>query len=146
MTPADVKERILSLMGEKHIDYINAKYFLVFDKFTPDCQVLPLFKLSDLITKNPDDSYTRLDVKVLADLNNIVEDFGEPVKIVDTFRYLHMNRSKDEKEAFAHIEGTAIDLRPVNMKLMRELHKSVRKKKSRGRKILTANLVHIDTI
>lgn len=85
-----VKVKDILSVAEKHLNGVEGqidkqvgKDFLIFDKYTPDFQILPDFTLHDFLTKNPVDSRTRIDVKVLETVQNVNEMYRKKMKKFD---------------------------------------------------------------
>lgn len=146
MDKNDVIARAKEMLGPKSIVYQNAKHYLIFDKTSPNCQILPSFKLHELLTKNKNDTYTRIDTKILARLQNIADVYGGKIKILKSFSYVYeTDKNASEKEQLEHEEGYALDIAPVKegWEAMRLLHIAVRKVEFFGSRAMYEDHVHI---
>lgn len=150
ITPEEVKRRAIQLLGERSVVRTLGKWFVVFDKHSPDVQILPDFNLHRLLTKNDIQSHTRLDIKILADLQNIYEEFDEEIDVLETFTYPYQDQVayEDPVHEEFHQIGAAIDIKPRRRghMIMRELHKATRRAKKSGGAHLFKDYIHIDSM
>lgn len=144
ITNQEVKARVKSMLGENHLEYYNAKWYLVFDATTPDCRILPSFTLRQLQTKNKYETFTKLDVKILADLENIQETMnrliaenttrrynrhktkGCTVQILESYQSYAYSKEPDEAKRAQFAQGNALMLGVDRPWFFRDLQKAVR--------------------
>lgn len=159
MTKEQVKENAIKLLGEEHIEKSEGKWFITFNKTTPNVWITPGFQLHEFLTKNKGDSTTRLDIRLLADMQNIYNEAKGEIEIVES--YMH----PDQKPANPHIEtdltlswyrkGLALCFRDKKPKVsgarrapkrIRELQKATRKTKKSGARFIHKDCIMINTL
>lgn len=145
-TIQELKDRIIDLLGEKYINECDGRYFLQFDA-TDDLsiQVLPNFTLGELLTKNKVDTFTKLELGVLALLQTIRDRFGYPVVVSSSYRSNAYNKSLDGATSSRHMVGDALDSHPKDAKKLEEYKSVIRKMNISGGFGQYPNFVHIDT-
>lgn len=120
--------------------------FIEFNKNSTDFQILPNFKLHELLTKDKSGNrYTLIDLNVLIDLQIIRNEFGSPIGISSSFRSEAYNRSQNGATSSEHKKGRALDIYSIKG-YTAKLKAVVRKvKKTGGRGLNYNTFVHIDT-
>ena len=145
-TIQELKDRITDLLGEKYINECDGRYFLQFDANDDlSIQVLPNFTLGELLTKNKVDTFTKLELGVLALLQTIRDNFGYPVVVSSSYRSNAYNKSLDGATSSRHMVGDAIDSHPKDKKRLGEYKSVIRKMNIPGGFGQYPSFVHIDT-
>jgi len=140
MTTNDLKNFIQRELGN---GFVQGNY-LVFDNTAPlDFYVLKNFTLRELLTKNTEDSYTKLNLLALIRLQLIRDEFGEEITPSSTYRNEDYNKSKSKATASQHMLGNAIDMDVENHKVKR-LAKIALDINDKGGVGIYPGFVHID--
>jgi len=146
MTIQELKTRIISLMGGKYIHESNGRYFLQFDdRDDLSIMVLPNFSLRELLTKNTVDTFTKIELGVLALIQTIRDDFGYPIVVSSSYRSKAYNKSVDGATSSRHEIGDALDSHPTDPKRLPQYKALITKKNIPGGMGLYPTFVHIDT-
>lgn len=146
MTIQELKDRITELLGEKYICECEGRFFLQFDAYDDlSVWVLPNFTLEELLTKNQGDTYTKIELGVLALLQDIRDEFGHPVAVSSSYRAKAYNKSKDGKTASRHLLSDALDSHPKDLKRLPTYKKLIRSKNIPGGYGEYPSFVHVDT-
>ncbi len=140
MNSSDLTLHIINNIG---LDSIEGEY-VVFTKGTKNFAILPNFMLHELLTKNSKDSYTRLHIPVLVELQLIRDAWGSGIRVTSSYRSPDYNKSINGATASEHAKGRALDIQPINGKIgnFKSMVKSVKKSGGRG---YYKSFVHIDT-
>lgn len=145
MRKKQLKERIISYLGEPSIQMFNGKEYLIFDN-TEDLswKVLPNFTLGELLTKNKIDSYTKLDLDLLIELQTFRDLWGSGIGVSSSYRSEAYNRSTNGATSSEHINGNALDTYPINGDIL-GYKDIIRFNKKSGGRGYYRTFVHIDT-
>lgn len=146
MTVQDLKQHIIDGLGEKYISECNGRVYVNFDAEDDlDFQILPNFTLGELLTKNRDNTFTRLELGVLVELQAIRDDFGHPVVVSSSYRSKSYNKSLNGATASEHLNGHAIDSHPKDNKRLPQYKSVIRTRNIKGGVGEYKNFVHVDT-
>lgn len=145
-TIQELKDRIINLLGEKYINECDGRYFLQFDA-TDDLsiQALPNFTLGELLTKNKIDTFTKLELGVLALLQTIRDNFGYPVVVSSSYRSNAYNKSLDGATSSRHMVSDAIDSHPKDKRRLPAYKKVIAKMDIPGGFGIYPDFCHVDT-
>lgn len=136
----DLKNHIQRNLGSSFVQGDH----LVFDNTADlDFKVLKNFTLRELLTKDPNNSYTKLHLLVLVRLQLIRDAYGKPITPSSTYRSPEYNRSKSKATASRHSRGEAIDLDVPNEDA-RALGRIALEINAKGGVGLYPGFVHID--
>lgn len=145
MVKKQLRERIISHLGESSIQIFNRKEYLVFDNTEGlSWRVLPNFNLGELLTKNRKDTYTKLDLDLLVELQSLRNIWGSGIGISSSYRSPTYNRSVNGEISSEHINGNALDMYPVNGDIL-GFKNIIRFNKKSGGRGYYKTFVHIDT-
>lgn len=116
---------------EKHNIQVAGDH-IQFDKNTPNIQLTKNFKLQEFLTKNRKHTTTKINLKVILELQNLRNLFGSPVGISSSYRSPSYNKSVNGASSSEHINGNALDTFPVNGDIKGWLTCVVKNKKEGG--------------
>lgn len=88
--------------------------YLEFNKFSPNFQILPNFKLHEFLTKNTKETYTLIDAKIMIMLQKLRTSFGHPIGVSSSYRSPSYNKSRGGATSSEHMKGNALDTYPIN--------------------------------
>lgn len=124
---------------------IKDGHYIEFNKNTPDFQILPNFRLQEFLTKNKKDTFTRLNLNIMLEAQDLRTKFGSGIIINSSYRSPAYNKSIGGAEHSEHMNGNALDTKPANGDI-KGWKKTVREnKKTGGRGLNYEKFVHIDT-
>lgn len=138
MTILELREKAKANGVKVDGDYIE------FNAGTKDFQILPNFRLKEFLTKNSKDSFTRLNLNIMLELQRLRILFASGVGISSSYRSPAYNRSVNGATSSQHILGNALDTYPINGKIS-EWKKLVKANKKTGGVGFYKTFVHIDT-
>lgn len=146
MTVVELKKKIIEGLGERYISESGGRVYVNFDAEDDlDFQILPNFTLGELITKNKVDTFTKLELGVLVELQAVREDFGHPVTVSSSYRSKAYNKSKKGATSSEHMLGHAIDSHPVDLRRIAQYKAVIRTRNIKGGVGEYKTFVHIDT-
>lgn len=150
ITRKQVIERVETLLGKENILFTSGHYYLSFDKFTKNVNILEKFKLHEFLNVNRDNIPTRVNLKLLVDVHNIQDVYGGKFKIGDTFALPHQKLKFKEEPMYDRYyrEGNALCIIPLSKEYIhiRELYRACRLAKKTGGAILYKDHIHIDAM
>lgn len=103
-----------------------------FNKNTPDFQLTKNFKLHEFLTKNTKDTNSKINLKIVLELQNLRTIFGYPIGISSSYRSPSYNKSINGSTNSQHIYGNALDTYPLNGDIKGWLTCVVKNKKDGG--------------
>lgn len=98
---------------EKHNIQVSGDH-IQFDKNTPNIQLTKNFKLQEFLTKNQKNTTTKINLKLILELQNLRTIFGSPIGISSSYRSPSYNKSVNGATSSEHINGNALDTYPLN--------------------------------
>lgn len=100
--------------------------YIVFDNSANlSYKVLPNFTLSELLTKNPVSSYTKLNKDLLLRLNAVRQKLNKPIKINSGYRSPEYNKTVPNSASNSlHTKGDALDLGVEDTQVLSDVVKS----------------------
>lgn len=134
-------ETITEKMGENAV----SGGFVKFCAHDEDWQILPNFRLHELLTKNRQDTTTILHIPLLEELQAIRDAFGKPIRITSSYRSPEYNRSVNGATSSQHALGRALDIQPIDGSYLWQLKQVVKNLKKSGGIGTYKTFVHIDT-
>jgi len=137
-----MKESIIAL-ARLHRITVTGNY-LEFDINSKNFQITENFKLHEFLTKNNKDTFTKLNIDIIIEVQNLRTAFGSGVGISSSYRSPAYNRSMNGATSSEHIKGNALDTYPINGKIA-AWKKVVRENKKTGGRGFYKTFVHIDT-
>lgn len=106
--------------------------YIEFDKNSHDFQLTKNFMLQEFLTKNKKDTTTKINLKIILELQNLRTLFGSPISISSSYRSPSYNKSVSGATSSQHIYGNALDTYPINGDLKGWLSCIVKNKKQGG--------------
>src|SRR5690606_13255378 len=137
-----MKESIIAL-ARLHRITVTGNY-LEFDINSKNFQITENFKLHEFLTKNNKDTFTKLNIDIIIEVQNLRTAFGSGMGISSSYRSPAYNRSMNGATSSEHIKGNALDTYPINGKIA-AWKKVVRENKKTGGRGFYKTFVHIDT-
>lgn len=135
-----LKTHIICTLGEKAIE---GNYLVFTNDSDLEFNVLPNFNLLELLTKNKSDSYTKINLNILLELQYLRDLWGAPIGINSSYRSKKYNTALGGAKASEHLVSNALDTYPVNGKI-KEYSKLVKENKKTGGTGFYKTFVHID--
>lgn len=127
-TPDMVLASLREKLPKNNIVWYDARWYVEFDKTTKNVQITPHVKLQDLLTKDYTGTATRIAIKLIAHLENIITEYGAGVEVIETSvkddceTIFYDNKSREKTIRL----GTALSIVPVSRDGIRDLQKVVR--------------------
>lgn len=127
-TPDMVLASLREKLPKNNIVWYDARWYVEFDKTTKNVQITPHVKLQDLLTKDYTGTATRIAIKLIAHLENIIVEYGAGIEVVETSvkddceTVFYDNKSREKAIRL----GTAISIQPLSREGLRDLQKAVR--------------------
>ena len=115
-----------------------------FNASTPNFQLTKNFRLQEFLTKNKKDTTTKINLKIILELQNLRTIFGSPIGISSSYRSPSYNKSVGGAKNSQHLYGNALDTYPINKDIKGWLSCVVKNKKQGGVGHYPT-FVHIDT-
>jgi len=103
-----------------------------FNGSTPNFQLTKNFKLQEFLTKNTKDTATKINLKIVLELQNLRTIFGSPIGISSSYRSPSYNKSVNGATSSQHIFGNALDTYPLNGDVKGWLNTIIKYKKFGG--------------
>ncbi|WP_099369863.1 D-Ala-D-Ala carboxypeptidase family metallohydrolase [Sphingobacterium sp. 1.A.5] len=103
-----------------------------FNASTPNFQLTKNFRLQEFLTKNKKDTTTKINLKIILELQNLRTLFGSPIGISSSYRSPSYNRSVNGATNSQHLYGNALDTYPINGDIKGWLSTVVKNKKEGG--------------
>lgn len=88
--------------------------YIEFDKNSHDFPLTKNFKLQEFLTKNKKDTTTKLNLKIVLELQNLRTLFGSAIGISSSYRSPSYNKSVNGATSSQHLLGNALDTYPHN--------------------------------
>ena len=117
--------------------------YIIFDKNTPDFNVTDNFKLSEFLTRNTKDTYTKINLGLIIELQKLRVAWGSGIGINSSYRSPEYNKSIGGASKSEHINGNAFDTYPINKDIKR-YSEFIKKNKKTGGRGYYKTFVHID--
>lgn len=108
---AKIQELVNRIKEEVHPEAIinsDGKYFIIFNKFTPDYQIVKNYTLHEFMTKDASDSFTRINLKLVIYLDEFTELTGEKFRIDESYTPMAFCRYKDPVQKEMFTDGSAL--------------------------------------
>lgn len=137
-----MKDTIIAL-ARLHNIVVNGNH-LEFDINSKNFQITENFKLHEFLTKNKKDTFTRINIDIIIEVQNLRTIFGSGIGISSSYRSPTYNLSVNGATSSEHIRGNALDTYPINGKIA-AWKKVVRENKKTGGRGYYKTFVHIDT-
>lgn len=118
--------------------------YLEFNLQSPNFQLTKNFKLHEFLTKNQQNTFTRINANIIAEVQDLRDIFGSGIGISSSYRSPAYNNSVDGATSSEHILGNALDTYPINGKIA-AWKKTVRDNKKTGGIGYYNTFVHLDT-
>lgn len=123
---------------------VQGAYIIFDNKSNLEYKPVPNFKLKELLTGNPANSYTRLNKAVILKLQRIRETIDMPVTVNSTYRDYYYNKANKGAKNSEHLKGNAIDATCKNVELLHKV--ALNEMEENGGGVgLYDTFVHIDT-
>ena len=106
--------------------------YIEFNKTTPNFQLTKNFMLQEFLTKNKKDTTTKINLKIILELQNLRTIFGSPIAISSSYRSPSYNKSVNGATSSQHIYSNALDTFPLNGDIKGWLSCVVKNKKTGG--------------
>lgn len=135
-------DKLLELLNKNKVKVEGI--YVIFDRNSPNIQITENFKLLEFLTKNKKDSYTKINLNIILELQRLRSIFGSGIGINSSYRSLKYNKSIGGASLSEHIEGNALDTYPINGSI-KEWKNTVIKNKKTGGIGIYKTFVHIDT-
>src|SRR5690606_9160316 len=110
-----MKNTIIAL-AQLHNIAVNGNH-LEFDINSKNFQITENFKLHEFLTKNKKDTFTRINIDIIVEVQNLRTIFGSGIGISSSYRSPTYNRSVNGATSSEHIKGNALDTYPINGKI-----------------------------
>lgn len=118
--------------------------YITFDKNTANIQLTKNFRLQEFLTKNKKDTTTKINLKIIIELQELRSLFGSAIGISSSYRSPSYHKSINGATSSQHILGNALDTYPHNGDVKGWLNCVIKNKKTGGIGQYKT-FVHIDT-
>lgn len=144
VTEKQLIERIKNELGEKHVKWWRAGWFILCDKTTKNMHFGDGIYLKDFMSRNKYDTLSYVRIRLVADVLNIRSVYGRPFHILVGFKSKTCKRTEIDFDEKWHSFGDAVDIKPRLARQIHNLRRATRYAKRKGGRRYYNDYIHID--